>query len=200
MTRIASITFAAALGLTSLALPTFLTGSRPAGRTDTPANLESTEHIVDSLMSAISRSKRPLPAWALDAASKAVMHWRLHRLSRKTQEIEKEVTAVLRIVVDIKDQVEAGRAMSERETRFARAALEAHDRRLDDLTSRVDAIEQGTRVSEARIAKLEAHNKVLMAENKALRASNSELTRRFLRDRCGAGRKRGVHGCVDDPE
>jgi hypothetical protein len=43
------------------------------------------------------------------------------------------------------------------------------------------------------MAKLEADNEALTEENRSLRT-------RFQRDSCGAGRKRGPHGCVDDAQ
>ena len=198
-------TKSALAALLLLMLPSFFSGS-PAPtpvateKIDAGVAVQTTEQIVNSLASVIGRSKRPLPAWALDAANKAVVHWKLHRLSQRTAEIEKEVVEVLRIVAGLKDEAEAGRVLSEREIELTRRLLDAHGRRLDDLASRVDAIERGTRESDARIAKLEADNKALTAQNKALRASNDEVTRRVLADRCGAGRKRGPHGCVDNPQ
>jgi hypothetical protein len=128
------------------------------------------------------------------------VHYKLYRLSERSAAIEKEVVEVLRIVAGLKDEVEAGRALSERETRWVRQALDAHGRRLGELTARFDEFERRARDSDARIARLEADKEALTAQNKALRASNDDLTRRIFTDRCGAGRKRGPHGCVDNPQ
>jgi hypothetical protein len=168
------------------------------GQTDAPEAVERYQ-IVTGLAAAIGRSKVALPAWALDAANEAVMHWKLHRLEGRTAEIEKEVVAVLRIVAGLEREVAAGRALSAREMQLARQRLDAHGRRLGDLASRVDAVARGAQEANARIARLEADNAALAAQNAALQASNAELRRRVLADRCGAGRKRGPRGCVDDP-
>jgi hypothetical protein len=57
----------------------------------------------------------------------------------------------------MKDHIEAGRQMSERETRLTCKLLDAHGRRLDDLTSRVDEIERVTKHLGSEVAYWRAH-------------------------------------------
>ena len=81
-----------------------------------------TEQLIEGLMSTIKASKKPLPVWAIDMAMRAYETWKIYQNGQKVEKVQRVVLSVLEHVAEIKDQVETGRAMSEREYRLTREA------------------------------------------------------------------------------
>jgi hypothetical protein len=112
----------------------------------------STEQLIDGLMSTIKGSKRPLPVWAIEMASRAYETWKTYQNGQKVEEVEKVVLSILAHVAEIKDQVETGRAMSEREYRLTRELLDAHARAFDGFVSQIRQIEDRLQREAVRMA------------------------------------------------
>lgn len=111
-----------------------------------------TVDAIEKLKAAIDKSKKPLPAWAVDMAMRAYATYKTYRNGEKVEAVLRDVHAVLKIVAEIKDQVEAGREMSEIEYRRTRELLDQYARSLDDLKVRVDTIESEHARDRARTA------------------------------------------------
>ena len=102
-------------------------------------------------MQKIRSAKKPIPVWATEWAARVYTAWKTYKNGERVEAIDKEVQAVLQIVADIALQVEAGQEMTDREFRLTRDLLDAHGRRIDDLTARVDRIDRDTQGHAAEI-------------------------------------------------
>src|SRR6516225_2841855 len=138
-----------------------------------------TEQLIEGLMSTIKASKKPLPVWAIDMAMRAYETWKIYQNGQKVEKVQRVVLSVLKHVAEIKDQVETGRAMSEREYRLTRELLDEHARRIDSYVSNMRQIE----------------DRVLACEGRT-----DELRRSFSRKGCGVGHAWRNGRCVDVAE
>lgn len=105
------------------------------------ATTEKTSAVIERIMRSIKSAKKPLPAWAIELALRAYEAYKAYRNGQKLDEVQFEVQSVLEAVADIKDHVEAGREFTDREFRLTRELLDAHRRRLDDLTIHLERLE-----------------------------------------------------------
>ncbi|MGE4127998.1 MAG: hypothetical protein AB7E80_07510 [Hyphomicrobiaceae bacterium] len=145
---------------------------------------------IEDMMARIKSSKKPLPVWALDLAMRAYDIYltyqsgkRVGAVEKRADDVEHEVQAILKVVLDVQKQVEAGREMTDREFRLTRELLDSHGRRLNDLTGRVARLER-------EAAK---HSRQLDEARGAL----ARLGRGFRRPGCGVGRAWRNGKCVD---
>jgi hypothetical protein len=147
------------------------TTAHAAPTADRADNLEvhAKDQFIESLMIVISGSTKPLPVWAVDIAMRAYDIWKTYENGQKVNEVQREVLSVLQLVVRIKDQVEMGQEMSEREYWLTRELLDAHVRRLDDHARRI----------------------------RALQTLMEDLERRFQRRGCGVAHAWRNQRCVD---
>ena len=143
----------------------------------------STEQLIDSLMSTIKGSKKPLPLWAIEIAMRAYETWKTYQNGQKVEEVEQVVLSVLVHVAEIKDQAETGRAMSEREYRLTRELLDAHGRRFDSYVSQLRQIEDRLQQETVRMVACEVRT--------------DELQRGFSRRGCGVGHAWRNGRCVN---
>lgn len=117
------------------------TAAEVAAETANHVTTEKTAAAIERVMTSIKAAKKPLPAWALDLALRAYDTYKTIRNGEKVEEVQREVLSVLKVVDDIKEQIEAGRELTDREFRLTRELLDAHARRLTDLADRVDRLE-----------------------------------------------------------
>jgi hypothetical protein len=159
---------------------------------------------VDELMARIKSSKKPLPAWALDLAMRAYVVYKTYHngkrvgvVEKRADEIEREVSSILKVVAGIQAQVEAGQEMTDREYRLTRDLLDVHGHRLDDLTGRVAHLEQTAAEQAVQLAASEALVGELRRQLEDARNALTGLERSFRRPDCGTGRawRNGI--CVD---
>jgi hypothetical protein len=143
----------------------------------------STDQIIESMMSAIKHTKKPLPGFAVDIAMRAYQTWKTYKNGEKVEDVQREVIGVLTVVAGIKDEVEAGREMTAREYRLIRELLDVHQRRLDDLTTRLATLEITTKQTAASVA--------------AYRKRAEDLEIRFRRPSCGRLHAWRGRRCVD---
>lgn len=130
--------------ITAIALVTLLATPPTSAATvesATKASDETVASTIERTMRGIEFAKKPLPAWALDMAMRAYGTWKTYRNGQKVEEVQREVLAALKVIDDVRRQVEAGREMTDREVRLTRELLDAHDRRLADLAGRLDRLE-----------------------------------------------------------
>ena len=113
---------------------------------------------IDDMMARIKASRKPLPAWALDLAMRAYDVYKTYQngkrvgaVEKRADDIEREVLAILKVVIDVQAQVEAGQEMTDREFRLTRELLDAHSRHLDDLAGRLSRIERDFRRPGCRV-------------------------------------------------
>ena len=118
---------AASLGLALVLVPIYGTPMLSAApvtdnRTDKLV-AQGTEQLIDNLMAVIKSSKKPIPVWAIDMAMRAYNTWKTYKNGQQVEEVQQEVLYVIKLVAEIKAQVEDGHEMTEREYRLhARAA------------------------------------------------------------------------------
>jgi hypothetical protein len=134
-------------------------------------------------MSTIKGSKKPLPVWATEMAMRAYETWKTYQNGEKVEEIERLVLSVLAHVAEVKDQMEAGRAMSEREYQFTHNLFDAHAGRFDSHASQIHQIQDRLQQEAARMLACEGR---------------TDLLQRGFRHRgCGAGHAWRNGRCVD---
>jgi len=102
--------------------------------------------VVDMAMKRIRGFRSSLPAWALEIALRAYNAYQTYRNGERVEEVRAEVLATLKVIAELKADVEAGREMSDREYRLTRELLDtrlAHiETLISALSSRVDELER----------------------------------------------------------
>jgi hypothetical protein len=161
-----------------------------AASATTKSSTSANELAIERLMQVIQSAKKPLPAWAADMAMRAYRTWKTYKNGERVEQVQAEVIAMLKIVAEIKEEVDAGRDLNEREYRLTRELLDSHDRMLRDLIEWAFEIDRRTLDT---IRKLEAAK----AEAKVLRARTEEMESRLFRGTCGERRYWKAGQCVE---
>ncbi len=151
--------------------------------TGTPARAQPTPtaamaHTIDHLITSLKSAKKPIPAWALDLAIRAIDTWKTFKNGQKFEAVEAIVLAALKQVVEIKDLVEAGRELSEREYKLTRELLDQYSARLDEFNARLSAVEilaQANAGQLARLPEVERIAKAAVAQVVELRQRQDRL-------------------------
>jgi hypothetical protein len=118
-----------------------------ASATRSSSAASSTE--VDAVHIAMTRvlSHRGfLPRWALDIALRAYDAYQTYRNGQRVEKVRAQVLATLRVITELKADIEAGREMSDREYRLTRELLDSRMTHIETLisalSSRVDELER----------------------------------------------------------
>lgn len=231
MTIPKSKAFAALMALVLAAPMTVSTmafAGSPTGAMATTAEASTIEQAIEALHRWIKTpSRKPMPVWAIDTATRVITAWRTYTNGKKFEEASRIALAALKEVAAIKAMVEDGLEITDREYRLVRDSLEAQAGRLDLLTGRVDRVEQATaehaarvrtlemqaEAAEARARYFEARTRALEGEVGRLSGDNRRLAGDLARQQtetarhravirrtpCGTGKayRYAVRGCVD---
>ncbi len=120
----------------------------------------ATQTAIERLWSAINSANKPLPAWAIDVALRAYTAYKTYRNGKKVEEVRRQTLITLQIVADLKEQLEAGRELTEREYKLTRELLDAQMRVLDVLGVRVTLLEREAARARARARAWHYFNRV----------------------------------------
>lgn len=168
----------------AFALVTFLAASTVAGISASPAmsaptavEISATDDLVEQALTFAKRKSKPLPVYVVDTILLMANTWKQFKNGEKVDEAVEKVTAVMKIVAEIKADVDVGREMTDREFRRTFELLDMHARGLKDLDARVGKIEDG---------------------QVKLKVKTDKLEQAFGRPGCGVGAKRrnGRGPCV----
>jgi hypothetical protein len=215
---IAVLTSSAALVLVIAVIGATPAAAQKSPTASTAATATSDATVIEQIAAQIKAAKKPLPAWAADLAMKAYDIYKTHQngkrvgvVEKRSNEIEREVIAILKVVADVQTQVEAGQAMTDREFRLTRDLLDVHAARLDDITGRVTTLEAKSEAQAQRVAaaqglanelqrQLELARKRTQAIEKELIAERERVAAvaaRLYRPGCGTGSAYRGDKCVD---
>jgi len=101
---------------------------------------------VDIAMTRVRAHRGFLPRWALDIALRAYEAYQTYRNGERVEKIRGQVLATLRVITELKADVEAGQEMSDREYRLTRELLDSRMAHIETLisalSSRVDELER----------------------------------------------------------
>jgi hypothetical protein len=139
--------------------------------------------LVEQLMACIKLGAKPLPVWALDSALLAYRAFKTYRTGEKVEEVRQHVVTTLKLVAEIRQNIDAGRDTSDRQYRRMREQLDAHGAQLGELLTRINALEDKQQRTATQVDSL------------SQRAARIEV--RVLRRGCGYLRAQRNGRCVD---